>query len=132
MAKKKSASKKGKSDNGKTAPGFKYPDNMWDKMLNGQRHVYKSGTDYICTTKAFIHYCRKRGIVAGWKLEVEVLDDGAAVAIKKGGKYDGVQSNPLQHKEEGQTQKKSKKKGPTKKAAKPKARKSRAKATATA
>ena len=91
------------------------PNYKWDTWLNGRNHTLKAGKDFTCTAKSFAHYMRKRGIVAGKKVEIEYMDNGD-LRVKAAGKYTGVQTNPLQTgKKTGTTAQKTTKKKTTKK-----------------
>lgn len=114
MAKKKVAkkpTKKAKSE----GPNYK-----WDTWLNGKKHTLKSGKDFVCTPKSFVHYLRKRGIQRGKTVNVEYLDNGD-VRILGTDKYTGVQTDPLQLK--GGKKKSAKKKTTKKKVTKKKSAK---------
>lgn len=93
------------------------PNYNWDKWLNGKRHTCKSGSDFVCTPTSFVHYARKRGIVAGKKVSAEFLDNGDVI-LQAAGKYTGVQTDPLQLKSKKSSKKTTKKVSKKKKTSK--------------
>lgn len=114
VAKKKKVTKKA------TKKGANKPEYNFDRWLNGKSHTVTQGKEFYCTPKSFVHYVRKQAIARGKHVTCSV--EGKKVTIKVDGKYEGVQTNPLQHKVDGKqakkkkvTKKKSTKKKTTKK-----------------